>query len=152
MKKSTLTFVLLFSLSIITMAQIENPVVWSFSATKIANKQYEIHLVATVQDNWHIYAQDAGKGPEPTSFIFNKNPLIKYVGKVKEVGKLETAFDQNFNSTLRFYKNKVDFIQKVTLKSKASTNVKGILTYMVCNDRKCLPPKDVPFLVKIDNK
>ena len=133
-------------------AQIENPVNWSYTAKKISDKSYELHITATIAEKWHIYAQNAGNGPEPTSFTFSKNPLVKLDGSVKEVGKLETSYDPNFKSTLRFYSNKVDFVQKINLKSSASTVVKGIITYMVCNDKKCLPPKDVPFSIKVAGK
>ena len=81
-------------------------------------------MTADIQGGWHVYSQDAGNGPEPTSFVFSKNPLVKFDGKVKEIGKLEKAFDPNFNSTLKFYNSKVDFVQKVTLKAAASTVVK----------------------------
>ena len=90
------------------------------------------------------------KGPEPTSFSFSKNPLIKLQGKVDEKGKLETQYDPNFKSTLKFYNKQVDFVQKISKKSKAPTTLKGTVTFMVCNERKCLPPKDVPFSIKID--
>ena len=133
-------------------AQIENPVSWSFSSKKLSNKEYEIHLTATIESKWHVYAQDAGEGPEPTSFNFKKNPLIKIDGKVIEIGKLEKSFDKNFNSTLKFYNNKVDFVQKISLKSSVSTVLNGTVTFMVCNDNKCLPPKDVPFSIKISAK
>jgi thiol:disulfide interchange protein DsbD len=152
MKKLILVVFALTSIFLIASAQIENPVEWSYSAKKIGNKQYEVHLTATIEGKWHLYAQDAGEGPEPTSFIFNKNPLIKLIGKVNEIGKLETSFDKNFNSTLKYYNKKVDFVQKISLKSSASTVLKGTVTYMVCNDNKCLPPKDVPFSIKIDSK
>jgi nicotinic acid phosphoribosyltransferase len=146
---STVLFSLLTSLG---FAQIDNPVTWSFTSKKIGPKKYEIHLTATIQDKWHLYAQQAGEGPEPTSFEFTKNPLLKFEGKVVEVGKLETAFDPNFNSTLRFYTKKVDFVQKVTIKTTAATAVKGVLNFMVCNDRKCLPPKEIPFSIPISGK
>lgn len=133
-------------------AQINNPVLWSYSAKKIGDKTYEIHMTATITGNWHLYAQDAGKGPEPTTFVFTKNPLISFDGKVKEVGKLEKSFDKNFNSTLKYYANKVDFVQKVKVKSATATVVKGVVNYMVCNDRQCLPPRDVPFSINISGK
>lgn len=152
MKKLILIAFALISILLNASAQIENPVEWTYSAKKIGSKQYEVHLTAKIEGKWHIYAQDAGEGPEPTSFVFNKNPLIKLVGKVNEVGKLEKSFDKNFNSTLKYYNNKVDFVQKISLKSSASTVLKGTVTYMVCNDNKCLPPKDVPFSIKIDSK
>ncbi|MBX2934845.1 MAG: hypothetical protein KF825_11400 [Ferruginibacter sp.] len=133
-------------------AQINNPVTWTYSAKKVADKVYEIHMTANIDGNWHLYAQDAGEGPEPTTFSFTANPLITFDGKVKEVGKLEKSYDKNFNSVLKYYAKKVDFVQKVKVKSSAATVVKGTVNYMVCNDRQCLPPKDVPFSVKVGGK
>lgn len=133
-------------------AQFENPVKWSYTAKKVADKTYELHITANLDANWHIYAQDAGEGPVPTSFAFTTNPLVKLDGKVKESGNLEKAFDANFNSVLKFYTKQVDFVQKVKLKSTATTLVKGTVNFMVCNDRKCLPPKDIPFSIKIEGK
>lgn len=135
-----------------TYAQLNNPVQWDFTAKKISGNVYEMHLTATLGAKWHIYAQEAGEGPEPTSFSFTKNPLLAFDGKVKEVGKLEKSFDKNFNSVLRYYADKVDFVQKVKLKSSVPTVIKGTVTYMVCNDRQCLPPKDIPFSIKVGGK
>ena len=133
-------------------AQINNPVIWSYTAKKIADKTYELHITATIDGNWHLYAQDAGKGPEPTSFVFTPNPLIKYDGKIKEIGKQEQSFDKNFNSVLKYYGKKVDFVQKVKVKSSTATVVKGVVNFMVCNDRQCLPPRDVPFTINVGGK
>lgn len=135
-----------------SQAQMLNPVKWSYTAKKISDKLYEIHITAMLDKKWHIYAQDAGEGPEPTTFTFNVNPLVKLDGKVKEMGTLEKTYDPNFKSTLKYYANKVDFVQKVKLKSSASTLVKGMVSYMVCDDKKCLPPKEVPFSVKLPGK
>lgn len=135
--------------SFMLKAQISNPVTWSYRAVKVADRTYDVIINAVIEKNWHIYAQDAGEGPEPTSFSFSKNPLVKLEGKVKEVGKMQKAYDPNFNSTLRFYSNEVAFYQRVKMKSNASTVLKGTVSYMVCDDKKCLPPKDVPFSVKI---
>ncbi len=133
-------------------AQIENPVKWSYTAKKISDKVYDVYVTATLDPKWHIYAQDAGEGPEPTSLMFGKNPLVKLDGKVKEEGKIEKQYDENFKSVLKFYSNKVSFVQRVKLKSSVSTVVKGSINYMVCNDRKCLPPKEIPFAVKLPGK
>lgn len=133
-------------------AQILNPVQWNWTAVKVADKTYELHMTAIIDNKWHIYAQEAGEGPEPTTFSFMANPLIKLDGKVKEIGKLEKSFDANFNSTLKYYGNKVEFVQKVKVKSPVSTVVKGTVLYMVCDDKKCLPPKEIPFSIKIGSK
>ena len=151
MKKIIFASIFIFIVNI-GFAQVENPVSWVFSATKISAKQYELHMSATLDGNWHIYSQQAGEGPEPTSFTFVKNPLVKLDGKVKEVGKLESLYDPNFKSTLKFYNGKVDFVQKVNVKSTANTVIKGTVVYMVCNDRRCLPPKEIPFSIKLESK
>ena len=133
-------------------AQMSNPVKWTYTAKKLSDKLYEIHMTASLDNKWHIYAQEAGEGPEPTSFTFTQNPLVKLDGKVKEVGTLEKVYDPNFKSTLKFYANKVDFVQKVKLKSTVTTLLKGKVSYMVCDDKKCLPPKEVPFSVSLPGK
>ena len=79
----TLFLVFAFSAS----AQLANPVKWTYSAKKVSDKVYDIYISAILDANWHIYAQDAGEGPEPTTLKFNANPLVKLDGKVKEKGK-----------------------------------------------------------------
>ena len=151
MKKLILgLFLLMFAVAV--QAQINNPVKWTYTAKKTGDKTYELHLTATIDGNWHLYAQDAGKGPEPTVISFTTNPLITFDGKAKEVGKLEKSFDKNFNSVLKFYGNKVDFVQKIKVKSAIATVVKGSVSFMVCNDRQCLPPRDVPFTINVGGK
>ena len=152
MKKTLAFFLFVLGLSAMAAAQMESPVKWSYTAKKIGDKQYELHMTASLSDKWHIYAQDAGEGPEPTAFTFAANPLVKLEGKVKEAGKLEKSYDPNFKSTLKYYSNKVDFIQKVKLKSSVATEVKGTVTFMVCDDQKCLPPKEIPFSIKVEGK
>jgi len=153
MKKKFTIFVSMFFLfAAAANAQFENPVKWTYTTKKLADKSYELHLKANIDGNWHLYAQDAGEGPVPTSISFSANPLVKLDGKLKEVGKLEKAYDPNFKSTLKFYAKEVDFVQKVKLRSAASTVVKGTVTFMVCNDRKCLPPTDIPFSIKVEGK
>ena len=147
-KKFSILFAVFSIIMLSASAQMENPVQWSYSAKKIADKTYELHITANLEGKWHIYAQDAGEGPVPTEFSFTTNPLVKMDGKVREVGKLEKSYDPNFKSVLKYYGSKVDFVQKVKLRSNATTVVAGTVTYMVCNDKKCLPPKDVPFSVK----
>lgn len=150
--KKLLTAVFLFALPLLASAQIENPVKWDFTAKKIDATTYELHMTATIDSKWHLYAQDAGEGPVPTTFKLTKNPLVSPVGKIREVGKLHKAFDKNFDSELKYYENQVNFIQKVTVKGKAATKVKGTVEYMVCDDHQCLPPKEVEFAISVGGK
>jgi thiol:disulfide interchange protein DsbD len=65
---------------------------------------------------------------------------------------MEKSYDKNFNSVLKYYAKKVDFVQKIKVRTDIATAVKGTVTFMVCNDRKCLPPRDVPFTINIGGK
>ncbi|MBX2888645.1 MAG: hypothetical protein KF829_08330 [Ferruginibacter sp.] len=150
MRQILLGFMILSTFS--ASAQIANPVKWNYTAKKTADKTYEIYFSASIDPGWHLYAQEPGEGPEPTTFAFTKNPLVTPDGSVKEMGKMVKEYDPNFNTTLKYYSNKVDFVQKVKLKTNAATVVKGTITYMVCNDKKCLPPRDIPFSVKVQGK
>ncbi|HMK03242.1 MAG TPA: protein-disulfide reductase DsbD domain-containing protein [Ferruginibacter sp.] len=150
--KKIISVMLLLVFATLANAQINNPVKWTYTATKIADKTYELHITANIDGNWHLYAQDAGEGPEPTTITFSSNPLLNFEGKVKEVGNMEKSYDKNFKSVLKFYGKKVDFVQKVKVKSPVATVVKGSVSFMVCNDRQCLPPKDVPFSISISGK
>jgi Disulphide bond corrector protein DsbC len=152
MKKIILSLVVIFFVAAAN-AQIENPVKWTYTAKKISANVYELHITAAIEPKWHVYSQDlADDGPIPTSVSLDKNPLITADGKVAELGKQEKSYDPNFKATLKYYSNKVDFVQKIKLKTAVNTVAKGRLTYMVCNDKKCLPPTTLPFSIKISAK
>lgn len=131
-------------------AQILNPVHWNYSTEKINDSIYNLHIKATIDPGWHVYSQNAGDGPIPTTITFDDNPEVELIGKTEEKGKEIKMYDKVFKSELRYYADEVDFVQKV--KTKTGTTVKGTLEFMVCNDVNCLPPKDVPFTFTLGEK
>jgi len=136
--------------SLFAVAQSSKEVKWTFSAKKIADKTYEVHLTATLNGDWHIYAQNVGvDGPIPTTFTFTKNPLLLIDGKTGEVGKMVKKNEEVWGGEVHYYENKVDFVQKVKVKGAAKTNLAGKVEYMVCNEEKCLPPAETPFSISI---
>ncbi len=143
----------LISLSILafSLAQAQNPINWTYSAKKIADKTYEIHLTAAIQPGWHLYSQTQPSDAvaEPTSFTFVGNPLLALDGKVKELGKVEKFHDANLDVSANQFSTTVDFVQVVKLKANAKTNLTGKLSYQTCNDERCLPLKSVNFAVAI---
>ena len=147
MKKLILA-VLTFFFFATAFAQMENPVKWTYSVKKIKGDVYELHMTAAIGAKWHLYAQEAGEGPIPTTISFIKNPIIKLDGKVIEIGKLEKEFDKTFKSTLMFYSKNVDCVQKLKLKSSVSTSIKGRIDYMTCNESRCIP-NNVTFNIKV---
>lgn len=150
MKKGILFIMLFFSLGIIH-AQMLNPVLWTFTAKKTADKTYEVHLLATIQSGWHLYSQTqpADAINIPTEISFNKNPLLVLDGKAKENGKMELFVDKRLGISANQYKDKVEFVQKVKLKSNVKTNVVGSIEFQTCDDKKCLPPKKLDFSIAL---
>lgn len=146
-------FFILSSLFIVAAASAQslNPVSWSFSSKKVGDNVYEIQAIATIQHGWHVYSQNQPKDAiaQPTSFAFNKNPLVQLDGRVKEVGTLEKFTDKDLDISANQYSNKVIFIQRVKLRGKAKTNITGKLTYQTCNDEKCLPAKTINLSVPL---
>lgn len=143
----------LFSLVLLAAAvnaQSAKQVQWAYTAKKIADKTYEVHMTATIGANYHMYAQNAGvEGPLPTTFKFTKNPLAVYDGKLKEVGKLIKKKEEVWNGTVQFYENSVDFVMLVKLKGDIKTSLAGTVEFMVCNDSQCLPPSKTDIKVNI---
>lgn len=148
--KKIFTLALLVAGSLAVRAQ--NPVTWTFTAKKIADKTYEVHMTANIQSGWHLYSQVQPDNAvaNPTAFTINSNPLLTLDGKIKEEGSMEKYLDKRLDIGANQYSNKVDFVQVVKLKTgKAKTNVAGKVEFQTCNDEKCLPPKTVTFSVAI---
>ena len=128
----------------------QDPVKWNFTAKKIADNTYEVHLTATVEQSWHIYSQTTPEGgPAPTVISFTKNPLLTIQGKAKEVGKLLQKHEEVFGVDVKYFNEKVNFVQVIKLKGSVKTNISGSVTFMACTDEQCLPPQDVPFSIKL---
>lgn len=136
----------LFLLSVAPLfAQILEPVKWSFSTQKIADKEYALIFTARIDNNWHLYSQDIPQAPPATTFTFKKDSSSYTLeGKVEEQGQVIKEFDKNFNMELKYYLDSVRFVQKVKIKG-AGAVVKGTLNYMCCDNTQCLPPQDVDF-------
>ena len=142
-----------FFLSIVSVAlfaQIKNPVQWTFASSKKSANEYEIVITASLPTPWHIYSQSTPKGgPKPTIINFKTNPLVVLEGKTKEMGELKTSHDVNFGVDVKYFSNKVEFVQLVKLKGNIKTNIAGTIEYMVCDDSQCLPPTKKDFDIKL---
>lgn len=131
------------------MAQIKDPVKWIATSRKKAGG-YEVVLTATLPKPWHIYSQKTGEGgPIATTIKFSKNPLVSYSGEVKEVGALKENFDKLFDTKVKYFSDKVDFVQALKVKGNVKTNVNVTVEYMTCNDSQCLPPTKKSFNVSL---
>jgi Disulphide bond corrector protein DsbC. len=150
MMKRTILLVLLSPGMIGVYAQ--SPVKWSFTAKKVSNGVYDVHITASIQPGWHIYAQEQPSDAIalPTAIHFTQNPLIVKQGKIKELGHKEQFKDEELGISAFQYEEKVDFVQQVKLKAKGKTNLNGNVTYQACTNEKCLPPVTTNFSINLE--
>lgn len=149
--KRLVTFLVLMMMGTAAFSQnTKDPVSWSYVAKQKTENSYDIVITATVTRPWHIYSTTSPKGSGmPTKITLKKNPLVSVSGGVKEKGKLEKQKDEYTDVEVKYYSDKVEFTQTITLKGKAKTNVSGTVEYMVCNDERCLPPATKSFDIKL---
>ncbi len=125
-----------------SFGQILNPVSFSYKTIKKGNNQFEVHILTSVDPKWHIYSvSNPDGGALPTSVSFTNATKI---GSYKEIGKMKTIFEKEFNVNQKFYEGKVEFVQLVKL-LPGNKKIIGNIEYMACNDRQCLPPKKASF-------
>ena len=145
MKKLIFTLISVFFLSSL-YAQILNPVKFNYSAVKKGNNLYEVHIKTLLEPKWHIYSiKNPDGGAEPTVIKVTDGKLV---GAPKEIGKLKSVYDKEFQVNQKYFENSVDFVQVIKL-NPDSKKISGNIVYMVCNDKQCLPPKDVEFKIKL---
>ncbi|MFH1319964.1 MAG: cytochrome c biogenesis protein CcdA [Bacteroidota bacterium] len=168
--KHLIIFILLAGTFSFSFSQILQPVKWSFDSKKINDNEAEIIFKAAIDDKWHLYSQFIGDGgPIPTSFHFDLSPALsegegeptlekpslskekknpsfyELVGKVKEEGEMEEAYDPNFEMDLKWFNHEAIFIQKIKILTGKPFTITGYLEFMCCDDKRCLPPEDIDF-------
>jgi thiol:disulfide interchange protein DsbD len=125
----------------------QNHVSWTFEYDKLSKK---VVAHGVIDPHWHVYSVQTKKdaGPIPVSFSFEKNNDAIQNGKVRELGTPIRLFDANFESVVYQFENL--FTVEIPFKIKKSTTLKGVVNYMVCDDKMCLPPIDVPFSIQVN--
>lgn len=128
-------------------AQSEKQVKWKYEVKKIADKVYEVHWSASINNGFHMYSQNPGEGAKiaATNFSFVKNPLLSLDGTVKETGNRIRKYEEVFRSDVRYFEKNAGFVQTIKLKGNLKTTLAGNVEFTVCNDRTCLPPSIFQF-------
>jgi len=138
------------ALSATTTAQIQNPVKWMSGVKRIEKNIYELHIRATIDDGWHIYAQN--QSPDaiavPTKISITKSPGLTLIGKPLEIGKKEKYEIKAAGITNMEYAGKVDFVQQVRIEPGIK-EIKGTVTYQSCTHERCLAAETINFTVPI---
>jgi len=145
MKRLLLLFTLVLLGSQIINSQVLHPVKWSWKSEKVSADEYKLIFKADIQKTWAVYSQFIQEGgPIATSFTFDEGDHFELIGKAVESGKLKKAYDKVFEMDIAKFYDKGIFTQKIKVKD-ASKAISGYLTFMTCDDTRCLPPTDEDF-------
>jgi hypothetical protein len=128
---------------------------WAFSQEKIqwsfdfVPYPASLQISAKIENGWHLYALDLDPsiGPVPTQIVLEKNKAVQVLNAFEANTKAKQSYDPNFGAEVSYFEN--SFEARNRIKVKKPTTVKGELTYMLCDDKRCLPPKTIPFEIKV---
>jgi thiol:disulfide interchange protein DsbD len=139
MKRFLFASVLLF-FSLMIQSQIASPVKWVTSVEQVSETEYKLISKAIIDSGWHLYSQNVpDNGPVPTSFIFDDSTgNFKILGNTVE-SKGSYIYDPIFQMKINYFEGSAVFVQNIDLIGN-ETIVNGFVEYMVCDDRKFLPP------------
>ena len=142
-----LAALLSIGISNISYSQEEMPVSWTFSMEEIGQDNFNLIFTADIDETWTVYSQyiDEG-GPVPTTIWYENENIIEKVGEASESGHKKTGIDPVFEMEVIKFLADEPFVITQEIKVKdSSQKLKGYLTFMTCDDERCLPPTDIEF-------
>lgn len=133
-------------ISLVLSAQ-KSPVSWKFSLEAQNNEKTTFVAKADIAKGWNIYAvYMSDEGPIPTSFSFDNIINGSKDGDVKEVSTPIKGHDDLFDMEVIKFKHEAVFSQ--SFKTKPGFQLTGSVTFMCCDNERCLPPATVNFDLK----
>lgn len=150
MKRNILFLFVFVVLANAAMAQLINPVKWSFDHKKIADNRYELYFDATIEKDWHLYSDKLSEGgPIATSVHFENESEFVVVDDFSPTSSPIKVFDPTFNMELEYFGNEVRFVMVVEADAEQITHLSGYVEYMSCNDETCTPPAETDFVFNL---
>lgn len=120
--------------------KILEPVKWSTAVEEVNGTELILVSAATIDKGWKLYAQNIEDGgPIPTSFDYKLKEGVALVGSTKEE-KGEESMDKVFDMKIKYFKNKVQFRQRIEISEVAISTIISEVSFMACNDTQCTAP------------
>ena len=146
--KKLLTILILMVAVLTAEAQMQDPVHFRSELKRISDTEAELLFQATIDDGWHVYSTDLGKGgPISATFHADKMDGAQTVGSLKARGKEMKQFDKMFGMEVRYFEQAVTFVQKVRF-TKPQYDISCYVEYGACSDQMCLPPSSAELKAK----
>lgn len=133
------------------VAQFDEVVDWTVTVESETSEDITLILEGTIQKGWYVYSQHLASldGPIATELVFNEANELELEGETEESGSKVEGFDKVFAMDITKYKDSLTLTQKIK-RPKGLDKLSGYITYMSCDDEKCLPPRDFEFEVVLN--
>ena len=138
---------MLFSLLCVAVtmnAQMHEPIKCETSWEIVSDRVAELRISATIEDGWHLYSTELEDGPTAATLVVETIEGARLLGKLGFEGKEIAKYDDMFGMDVRYFEDKVTFVQRFVIESNDYT-VQGYFQYGACDDQSCLPPTNVEF-------
>lgn len=144
-------FTFLISYSIIATGQDLQPVDWFVTTQKTGSNTFEVNIKAQIEPEWVIYSMRTPEnGPIPTQIVFDEpGKEIFFNAELTEDLIPTETYDELFGQSVIKFSKEASYTQMVTSDIKNAT-LSGSITYMACNGKQCMPPKQVPFVTVLN--
>lgn len=125
------------------------PVTWEVNVYE-AGDAFELVFHASVEPCWHTYSQHLERydGPMPTAFTIDWPAGFEAQGAIEECAPL-VQFDPSFEMDVNMFEEEVYFVQSFTAPNTPLDAITGLITYMACDDEKCVFPPDLEFTASL---
>lgn len=117
-------------LTINTFGQVKKHVNWTYESKKITETEYQLIFKAKPEKDWHFYT--IHDKLNPLLFSFKRTNDYSLKGKIKEITKPKTEYDELMESERSYHEKEATFIQNIELKNNASFNVEVTIEYQAC--------------------
>jgi thiol:disulfide interchange protein DsbD len=133
-----------------------DPVAWKLQNPPVtpvkAGARFNVKLLATVQDGWHLYSlKPMAEGPIPTRIWIAEGQPFSLAGAVQSPDP-QVMQDASFGMEVELYEGEAVFTLPVRVAPSAAPGAQKLVvsaSYQSCNNKLCLPPKTVKVEVPI---
>src|SRR5579862_2123608 len=112
-----------------------------------------VTLQAKVQPGWHFYSlKPIANGPIPTRIWIPQGQPFMLAGIVQPPDALLVQ-DPGFNMEVETYEGQTDFTLPLRVPSNLDPGTQNLVvhvSYQACNNRLCLPPKEVKVSMPVE--
>ena len=127
-----------------SFAQIQQPVTVATTFVPTGEGSAEIRFALTIDKGWHVYSTNIDGGPVAAAVTFETLEGAEAGELTFTDGDEHNEYDAMFGMNVRFFEQRVTFVQPLTLTS-TDYAVTGYFQYGACNDTNCLPPTNEEF-------